>query len=258
MLFVSPLREKLRAGRSVLGTFCTLPSPHLMDVIGGSGLDFAVLDGEHGPLSFETAQLMTVALQARAVAPLVRVAGPNESDILRALDIGSAGIHVPNIRTAEDLESVIAFAKYEPRGRRGFSPFMRACGYSHANTQEYLASANERSLIAVHVEGQAGLNLLDRFLGTEEVDVLFVGLFDLTKSMGIAGQVDHPRVDEVLQSIGEKAKAAEKVWGTIVTSHVQTEKFRQYGMRYFTYSVDCEVIGRAYGEAALAFRRQFE
>lgn len=254
----NPLKAKLRSLKPVVGSFCTLPSPHLMDVIGASGLDFAVLDGEHGPLSFETMQLMAMTLQGRGVAPLVRVSGPNEAEILHALDIGSAGIHVPNIRTAAELDSVIAFAKYEPRGKRGFSPFMRACGYSHLNTQSYLAEANERSIITVHVEGEAGLNLLDGFLDSPDVDVLFVGLFDLTKSMGIPGQVEHPRVTDVLQTIGEKAKAAGKAWGTIVTSHEQTAKFRGYGMSYFTYSVDCEVIRRTYDEVVSGFRRQFE
>jgi len=143
------IKKMLGNGESVIGTFCTLPSPHLMDVIGSSGVDFAVLDGEHGPLGFETLQLMSLVLEHREVTPLIRVSGPEESEILHALDIGSGGIHIPNIRTLDELAAVVRFAKYEPRGQRGFSPFMRACNYSHINTDAYLGEANHRSLIVV-------------------------------------------------------------------------------------------------------------
>jgi len=98
------------------------------------------------------------------------------------------------------------------------------------------------------------LKLLPNFSASEDIDILFVGLFDLTKSMGIAGQMNHPRLMQILQSIGEMVERAGKVWGTIVTSFDQIEIYRKLGMRYFTFSVDCEIIQRAYQEIVQGFK----
>jgi 4-hydroxy-2-oxoheptanedioate aldolase len=124
------IKEKLISGQPVIGTWSIIPSPVTADIIASTGLDFFIIDSEHGPISFETAQNMVMASESRGVSPVMRVGTINEGDILKALDIGVHVIQIPNINCKQDVVKIIDFSKYLPLGNRGFSPFTRAGNYS--------------------------------------------------------------------------------------------------------------------------------
>jgi len=121
--------HKLNSGQAVLGTFVITPSVVSVDIIASTGIDFVIIDREHGPISFETAQQMAIACESRGVSPIMRVGDIELSFIQNALDIGMHGIQIPNIDTRQNAQDVIKFAKYPPEGERGFSPFTRAGNY---------------------------------------------------------------------------------------------------------------------------------
>jgi len=247
------LRARLECGDAVIGTWAVIPSAVTADVIASSGMDFVVIDCEHGPVGFETAQGMVVACESRAVSPVIRVGGVIEADILRALDVGAHAIHVPNVRTADDARRIIEYAKYPPAGKRGFSPFTRAGGYSAANSAQLTSQANGNTLVCIHIEGQDAVDRIDSFLEVDGVDIVFVGLYDLSTSMGLPGQVDHPDVREKLQATVDAVAASGRVPGTIANSVEQMKAMLDLGIRYLTYSVDCEMLRRSYQEAATVF-----
>lgn len=249
------LRKKLEAGRIVIGTWSVITSSIVADVIASSGIDFIIIDSEHGPTNFETAQNMVIACESRNVSPVMRVGGIIEADILKALDIGVHCIQIPNIITSNDVKRTIELAKYPPVGNRGFSPFTRAGNYSIEHAKELTHIANENVLLAIHIEGREAVDNIDEILEFKELDIVFIGIFDISKSIGIPGDVKNPKVTEILRKLTQNIIDAGKYPGTIANSVEQLRDFINIGMKYITYSVDCEVISSGYKKMNADFRR---
>ena len=240
------LKEKLESGKIVIGTWLIMPSIVSADIVASCGLDFVVIDSEHGPANFETAQNMIIACESRGVSPCLRVGGICEADILKSLDIGSHCIHIPNINSRQDAEECIKFVKYPPLGIRGFSPFNRAGNYFSGYSRELTSIANKSVMLAVHIEGKEAIQNIDNILKIKGIDIIFIGLFDISKSLGIPGRVEDKRVTEILVNLTKKVNKAGKYPGSIVTNSKQLEIFIHYGVRYITYSADCEVLSNGY------------
>ena len=240
------VKEKLESGICVIGTWCVIPSPAVTDIICSSGLDFIIIDAEHGPITFETAQEMAAVCESREVSPIMRVGGVNESDILRALDIGMHGIQIPNIKDKTEVEMVINYAKYPPIGNRGYSPFTRAGEYSLEKATTLTGVANKNTLVGVNIEGEEAINNIDDILKIQELDILFIGLYDISKALGIPGQVDHPLVQEKLEELTLKINKTGKYPGTIATNIESLNRYKDLDVKYILYLVDCNVLQSAY------------
>lgn len=254
MLRKNFLKEKLALGQVVIGTWSIVPSVVVTDIIASTGLDFIIIDSEHGPINFETAQNMVITCESRNVSPVMRVGGIIEADILKALDIGVHCVQIPNITTKKDIEKLIELVKYPPIGNRGFSPFTRAGNYSSENSKALIKAANENVLLAVHIEGKEAVDNIDEILKINELDIIFIGLFDISKSLEIPGEVNNPKVLEILEKMADKINNAGKYPGTIVTNIDQLKKFLNYGIKYITYSVDCEILSSCYKQINANFR----
>ncbi len=254
MLRENFLQNKLKAGKIVLGTWAVIPSPVVAEVIASSGLDFIIIDSEHGPINYETAQNMAIACELHGVSPILRVSGVVESDILKALDIGVHGLHIPNITSKQQIEMSIRFMKYPPIGNRGFSPFNRAGCYSLENAQILTKTANDSTLLVIHMEGKEAIENIEEILVIKEIDVVFVGLFDISKSLGLPGEVNNPKVIKLLKKVVEKVNNVGKYTGTIVNDPEKMKQFVDYGIRYITYSVDCHILRDAYRQIDICFK----
>ncbi len=247
------IKEKLNSGKAVIGTWSIIPSTIVSDIISSTGIDFIIIDAEHGPISFSEAQQMAIACESRGVSPIMRVGGIIESDILKALDIGVHGIQIPNVEKTADVERIIRFSKYPPIGNRGFSPFTRAGNYSIKNSKNHTATSNQNTLIGINVEGEEGINNLDEILQINELDIIFIGLFDLSKALGIPGEVDNPKVEELLKDVSKKILNAGKYPGTIATSKEKMRLHLSIGIKYLLYLVDCEMIRASYEDVVFEF-----
>jgi 4-hydroxy-2-oxoheptanedioate aldolase len=254
MLRENFLRDKLVAGQAVLGTFAIVPSPIVVDIIATTGLDFVVIDGEHGAVSFETAQQMVIAAESRGVSPVMRISGVGESETLKALDIGAHCVQIPNVHNREMLDRAVGHAKFPPVGDRGFSPFMRAAEYTHRNGARISSEANANALLAIHIEGREAVERIDEMLEVDALDIVFLGRYDISKSLGIPGQTGDPRVMDLIRCLAAKIEHAGKVAGTILTDIDELAVLRSMGIRYLTFSVDCEVIRSGYEGIASTFR----
>ena len=114
MLKTNFIKNKIKENKIIIGTWSIIPSPISIDIISSTGMDFIIIDSEHGPISFETAQEMAITCEFRGVSPIMRVGSINESDILKALDIGVHGIQIPNVNSVEDVKQIIKFSKLTP------------------------------------------------------------------------------------------------------------------------------------------------
>lgn len=243
------VKKKLINGDVVIGTWSIIPSPIVTDILCSSGLDFIIIDSEHGPISFETAQEMAMVCESRQVSPIMRVGDISEVDILKALDIGMHGVQIPNVQNYSDVEKIIKYSKYPPLGNRGFSPFTRSGDYSLKNAKIITQKANANTLIGINVEGEDAIKNIDKILELENLDIVFIGLFDLSKSMGIPGEVENSKVLKYLEQLTKKILDSGKFPGTIATS-VETKKmFIEMGLKYLLYLVDCEVLKSGYEKA---------
>lgn len=247
---------KLRDNVPLVGTWQTIPSSLLYDVICCAGLDFVIIDREHGSVSFETIYQCAIVSQANKVPLIVRTGGNNSAEILKALDLGVDGIQIPNVTSASMVREVIKSSFFPPVGDRGFSPFTRAAGYGQNFQASYTKDSNDNISIIIQIEGKDGVAALDEILQIVEIDVIFVGLYDLSKSMGIPGQTSSSEVRTALIEISEKVKRAGKVCGSIGTNLDDLRFLHSIGIKYITYSVDTEVIATSYKGIRNSFMRE--
>ncbi len=205
--------------------------------MGHAGFDFVILDLEHGPNSVQTTQNLIRAAEVAGLAAVVRVKENNLSVIGEVLDIGAVGVQVPQVNDAASARRIIRAAKFAPLGQRGVCRFVRAAGYSSIDRFQYFREANE-ALVIVHIEGQEGLAGLTGVLGVEGVDVVFIGPYDLSQSLGLPGQVEHEKVTTAMRGIVAECSRRGVAVGTFVETPEGARKWRSLGVRYLAYSVD--------------------
>jgi 2-keto-3-deoxy-L-rhamnonate aldolase RhmA len=238
------LRQRLLNGDTVVGTFQILDSPMVSEIVGVAGMDFTIIDQEHGPLAAESSLAMCAASQQAGAAPIVRVRNNTESEIQRALDIGAAGVEIPQIETREDAEAAVDHARFDPLGSRGLSPYVRAGGYT--GSAGYTDEQNEAVTVIIHIEGKRGIENLDDIMTVEGIDVLFLGPYDISQSIGIPGQVRDERVEDLMQEVCDRAAGAGKVVGTFADDETMANQWIEAGAQYVAMSVDGAILTRAF------------
>lgn len=237
-------KEKLNNGDCVYGPFMKTGDPMFVEAAGLAGFDYVILDTEHGPVEIESQQNNVRAAEARNLVPIIRLKDKAENTIGRALDIGAYGIQVPQISTAEEARDVVKYAKFYPYGMRGVCRFVRAADYSAMDRYEYFESSKD-VLIILQLEGIDAIKNLEEILEVEGIDILFIGPYDLSQSLGVPGQVNNPKVVEAMQSIVEKAKTKNKVIGCFVDTLEDVKMWRDLGLQYLSYSVDVGIFYEA-------------
>ena len=236
------LREKLEAGRPVIGSFVKITDATVVEIMGRAGFDFAIIDMEHGPITVETAQNSVRAAELSGISPIIRVSQNDPVDILRCLDIGAEGVEVPQIRNAMDAEKMASAARFHPEGDRGVCRYVRAAGYSSVDRHEYFQMANERTLTIAHLEGVEAVKNLDEIMAVDGVDILFIGPYDLSQSVGVPGEVTHPLVLEQMEKVIARAKMAGKLVGTFADDIPSAKRWMEAGVMYIAISVDVGIF----------------
>jgi 4-hydroxy-2-oxoheptanedioate aldolase len=247
------LKERLAAGETLFGTFVNTPAGGLIEIMGHAGLDFVILDTEHGPLSIETCEELLRSVSSVGMSSIIRILSNEPTLAQRALDIGAGGVQVPQVQSRADAERAVQGAKYAPLGLRGLSTFLRAADYGAA-AQGHTDRANAESLVVIHIEGRSAVEAIDDILTVEGVDVIFLGPYDLSQSVGVPGQVEHPQVMEMMRTVAEKTRAAGKIVGSFARDVSYARKLMELGTRYLVYGVDVGVYLEAWRERVAALR----
>jgi 2-keto-3-deoxy-L-rhamnonate aldolase RhmA len=239
------LKKRLKNGETVIGTFSGIPSPSLVEAIGYSGIDFIVIDTEHGPVEIQTAENIVRAVEITGMTPIIRVPGNESHLILRALDIGAHGVQVPHVSTKDEAELAIEYSKYHPQGKRGLSPFTRAGKYGLA-AENHTTRINEDVMVVVNIEGIEGVQNLNEITAVPDIDVIFIGPYDLSQSLGKPGQVDDPEVVKLIKDNVKIIKNNGKSCGSFARDKKYLEILVDCGVQYITYMVDSAMILQSY------------
>jgi 4-hydroxy-2-oxoheptanedioate aldolase len=187
------MKQKLKAGGPVFGAGVRLPAPGLVEVMGYAGMDYVLIDAEHGSIGWADMERMILAAFASDTTPIVRVHENNEAMVMRALDIGAMGVLVPHCRNAEDAQRLVNGALYPPQGKRGIGPG-RGAKFGAVSTEDYFANINNEVVVMAMIEDAEAIENIDEIVEVKGVDVLVVGTSDLAASMGLPGQALHPTV----------------------------------------------------------------
>ena len=208
------MKAKLAAGEPALGVSMMFPSPQLVEMLGAFGVDWVLLDCEHGALTPDSVELMAMAARASGMTPIARPATKSAEHIAQVLDRGVLGVQVPHIVTADDARAAVQAAKYHPLGRRGLAAGTRSANYdAHGSMADYVRAANEAILIAVQIEDEAALANLDSILKVDGIDVFFIGPSDLSQSLGHPGNPKAPPVARAIDECLARIHAAGKTAG---------------------------------------------
>jgi len=239
------LKEALKNGKTVLGPFLKLTDPAVVEVMGFAGFDFVIIDQEHGPISIQNTQNMIRAAESVGITPVVRVNKNEETSILRTLDIGAQGIEIPQINNKENAINAVKSVKYSPQGERGVCRYVRAANYSSMDKYKYFEYANQETIIISHIEGVEGINNLEEILSVPELDVIFIGPYDLSQSLGIPGKVNDPLVIEKMKEVIKKCKKRNIAVGTFADDTETAKFWISLGVQYMSFSVDVGILFEA-------------
>jgi 4-hydroxy-2-oxoheptanedioate aldolase len=219
----------LRSGRPLFGTFVGIPSPALVEMCGHAGLDFVIVDNEHGPAGIESTEGLVRAARACGVVPVVRTLEP---DILRVLDVGASAIQVPQVNTAEQAARIVAAAKYPPAGTRGAAFSTRAAGFGFFGGEEHVRDSNAGTAVIVMAETRTALGNLDAILAVQGIDAVFFGPMDISFALGYPGQLEHPEVVAAIEHGVTRALAAGVAPGVLALTPEAFHRWRKAGARY--------------------------
>ena len=230
------LRRALAARDVLYGTWVQTPSAQVVEVLGWSGWDFVILDLEHGPYGVETLGHLIRAAEASDTAPFVRVPLSSPHDVVKALDLDAVGIVTPGVTSAEAGVSAVRLTRFPPHGSRGASPSTRQLHHSGLPFTSLTAPDALQPLIVLQVEARLATTDLGGILGIEGLDVIFIGPYDLSTSLGFPGQFDHPTVRQAISEIVNRAAERNIAVGIWVPDAPSARFWVEQGVRFLTVS----------------------
>lgn len=246
------MRHRLAdASGPLAGMWVCSGSPLVAEICAGGGLDWLLIDMEHGPNGLESVLHQLQAVAAYPVCPVVRVPAADPVVVKQVLDLGARTILVPMIESAEAARDVVASAHYPPRGRRGVgSALARSARWNRID--DYLQDAADHVSVLVQVESAAAVTAAEAIAATEGVDGVFVGPSDLAASMGLIGQQTHPDVTAAVKQAMSAVQAAGTPVGVNAFDPAAAEDYLSAGASFVLVGADVALLAR--GAESLAVR----
>lgn len=234
------LRDRFRAGEVTVGTFLGLGSVVAAEVCAAAGLDWVLVDLEHGGGDEDQVGSVVAAAGAYGAATLVRVEQPDRIRIGRALDAGAAGVMFPRISSAAEAAAARRHQLYPPAGDRGVASYNRAARW--ALDPSALDRANDHAVGIVQIETAGAVEDLAAIAATPGADVLFVGPQDLSYALGVPRQFDSPVFQEVLDRVVAACRAHGKVAGILANDRASIERYRDRGFGFLAIGSDATLL----------------
>jgi 2-keto-3-deoxy-L-rhamnonate aldolase RhmA len=240
------LKQRLKKGAFLVGTMVSeVRNPNVAHMLAQCGFEFFIIDNEHGAYSPETISDMIAAARGAGIPAVVRIPEIRREMILKPLDSGAAGLLVPVVHTADQAKEVIFHAKYPPDGNRGAALRRAHSMYRRVAAAEYLKQANENTFIAVQAESPTAIENLEAIASVPGVDCIFVGPFDLSVSLGIPGQVTHPREVEAIERVVEVCRKHDIASGIMMFDLSALKSWIEKGIRFIVYGSDISLLADA-------------
>lgn len=240
------VKRALAHGGAALGTMVfEFNTTGIARMAAAAGADFIIFDMEHTGWSIETIRTLMATTRTADIVPMVRVPATQSHLLSRPLDVGAMGLMVPMVESAEQARSIVRAATYPPIGRRG-----AAFGFAHEDYEDRdvaatMRSANEERLLIAQIETTAGVEAVDAIAGVDGIDVLWIGHFDLTNSLGIPGQFMHERYRQAVAQVLAACRRHGRAAGFMVGSVEEGEALLAQGFRCLAYGNDVAVYKRA-------------
>jgi 2-dehydro-3-deoxyglucarate aldolase/4-hydroxy-2-oxoheptanedioate aldolase len=241
------LKRNLASGKVCIGATITLNSTVIAEMMSHIGLDWVWIEMEHSALTEENVLQMLQAANGSETNMLVRVPWNDKTMIKRILDTGPDGILVPLVNSAEEAEEAVRASKYPPVGERG-GGLARAQAYGmHMN--EYLQAANDEVMVVAMIEHIKAVNNISEILAVKGIDSVMVGGLDLSGSMGLLGQTDHPEVEGAIQKVLAASKAARVPCGIVTVSVDDANRRIEQGFTHMIMGIDVLYMNSAISSA---------
>jgi 2-keto-3-deoxy-L-rhamnonate aldolase RhmA len=235
----NPVKQKLLQGGVSIGTFVfEFNTTGIGRIAAEAGAEFVLYDMEHTGWSVETIRALLATTRCTSMIPMVRVPAPEYHFIARVLDVGAMGIMVPMVESAEQARKLVQSAKYPPHGRRGAAFGISHDDYGGGELVAKMASCNEQQLLIAQIETVAGLEHVDDIAAVPGIDVLWIGHFDLTNSLGIPGQFQHPQFQAALDRVVAACRQHGKIAGFMCADVANGRELLQKGFRMLSYGGD--------------------
>ena len=238
--FPNSFRASLRAGKTLIGCWCSLANPITTEVLGVAGFDWLLLDGEHAPNDITTLVPQLMALKDSASAPVVRPSWNDTVEIKRLLDSGFCNFLIPFVQTAEEAQRAVAATRYPPQGFRGVSVSQR--GNRFGTVAGYFEGVNDQICVMVQIESRKGVAAAAEIAAVEGVDGLFIGPSDLAAGLGHLGNASHPEVQEAMAQIFAAGKAAGKPIGILAPVEADARRYMAMGATFVAVGSDLGVF----------------
>lgn len=223
------------------GLWRIMPSPMLTETLAQGGLDFQILDCEHGAYDYATLLPDIIACENQGCSPWIRVSGTDKVEVQRCLDLGARGLVFPQLAEPEAFAAAAAMMDYAPAGTRGFNPFVRAGGYGMTSR----GAATGRPWFVPIVETLSAAYQIGAIAQIERIDMVYIGVYDLSAQLGCPGQMDSPELARIVDQILVACARAEKPVGMMALSAVAARSLIARGVRGIVHGVESHRMTQA-------------
>ncbi|WP_152049656.1 HpcH/HpaI aldolase family protein [Tautonia marina] len=250
------IKDRLAQGKTVrLFGVGQLFHPKLVEIIGEhGGYDGLWLDQEHSGLSLREIETAVVAARGYGLDHFVRMPATDYASIMRPLEIGAGGVMVSMVRSPEDAEQAVRWAKFWPRGERGMNGGNRDGRFGLTPLAEYVEKANAETFVGIQIETAGAIESIAEIAAVPDVDLLFVGPADISQVLGVPGQFEHPKCFETIERIADACRSAGKPWGVVPRGPEYAERMAKLGCKMFVFGFDVHALH----EGIRTMKRRYE
>ena len=237
------LKNRINKNEITYGTWITINSPIIPEILASAGFDWLCIDLEHSSIDLDDLMSLIISIERNNIYPLVRVGENNSNLIKRVMDLGSHGVIVPNVNNEQDAIQAVRSVKYPPYGNRGVGLF-RAQKFGK-KFDEYLSWVKKNSIVIVQIEHIDAVNNLEKIFSVKGIDAYFIGPYDLSSSMGIPGKFKDKRFKETLNKIIETGKKFNISSGfhSVSSNAKEAIKYKRLGFKLIALSLDSIFLG---------------
>jgi 2-keto-3-deoxy-L-rhamnonate aldolase RhmA len=249
------IRRRALDAQLLVGAFLQTGSAVAAEIASTTGIDWALIDLEHGAGTEAELVGQLHALGTGPVAGIVRVESLSRLRVGRALDLGAAGVMVPQINTPEDARELASFVRYQPSGARGVALSARGAGYGTARHGD-LDRISDSIITIAQIETRLAVDNAPKIAATDHIDVLFVGPSDLSHSLGVPGQFESRVFAEALDSVAAAARSASKALGVHIPSISEFDRYHSRGFRFISVGADGTAVASGLRAAVQSAREK--
>ena len=251
---INKVKQRLNSGEVSVGSWISLAHTAIAEIMAKSGFEWLTIDMEHSVIGIQDMAPLFQAIEASDCVPLVRLWSNDPVLAKRVMDAGAYGVIVPMVNSRKDAEKAVSSVKYPPDGERGVGLY-RAQGFG-VTFDEYKNSANQESLVIVQIEHKDAVENISEIVSVKGVDGVMIGPYDISGSLGVIGELDHPLVKQAQEKVLSAARAANKAAGihVVYPSPAAVRDRVKEGFTFIAYSTDAILLNSKCRESVMELK----